>query len=233
MVSRSRMPPPSCTGISSPTALTTAFTASSFLGLPAKAPFRSTRCRRRAPSFSQWRAPVEAVATGKGILTGYKGLGARGGNRPFLAGRAAGSVPGDEIRQQAQAGRLAFFRVELHGENVIPRNGAGKAERITGGTRHQRLFLLIHVVAVHKIEAAAIRNTRPHLVGHGLIHLVPAHVRHLELLAALAYHAFGGEATDFPRQYAQTLDATLFARLKQHLQADAQTQKRLATRRLQ
>ena len=50
------MPPPSWTGISSPTSARIAFTAASLTGLPAKAPFRSTRCRRRAPASSQRRA---------------------------------------------------------------------------------------------------------------------------------------------------------------------------------
>src|SRR6185503_10543024 len=104
--------------------------------------------------------PLRPLRQTRGILTGYKGLGARRGNGASLPGRTACSVPGDEIRQQAQAGRLAFFRVELHSENVIPRGGARKAERITGGARHQSLFRRLHVVAVHKIEAAAIGNAR-------------------------------------------------------------------------
>ena len=50
------MPPPSWTGISSPTSARIALTALSLTGLPANAPFRSTRCRRRAPASTQRRA---------------------------------------------------------------------------------------------------------------------------------------------------------------------------------
>ena len=42
--------------------------ASSFLGLPAKAPFRSTRCRRRAPLSTQLRAICGGVFTEGGGL---------------------------------------------------------------------------------------------------------------------------------------------------------------------
>ena len=56
MVSRSLMPPPSCIGISPPTALTIALIAASLTGLPAKAPFKSTKCRRLPPRSTQWRA---------------------------------------------------------------------------------------------------------------------------------------------------------------------------------
>ena len=43
------------------------------------------------------------------------------------------SVPGDEIGEQPQAGALALFRVELHGEDISPRYGASKRRRIRGG----------------------------------------------------------------------------------------------------
>jgi len=56
MVSKSRMPPPNCTGISSPTAFRMDLMADSFLSLPANAPFRSTKCKRRAPLLIQWLA---------------------------------------------------------------------------------------------------------------------------------------------------------------------------------
>ena len=46
-VARSRMPPPSCTGMV--TAFSIASTACAFIGLPAKAPSRSTTCRYSKP----------------------------------------------------------------------------------------------------------------------------------------------------------------------------------------
>ncbi len=50
------MPPPSCTSMSSPTSRKMLRTAASLRGLPAKAPFKSTKCKRVAPCSTQWRA---------------------------------------------------------------------------------------------------------------------------------------------------------------------------------
>ena len=55
------MPPPSWIGILSPTAAAIALIALSFFGRPAAAPFRSIRCRRRAPCSSQWRAVAVGI----------------------------------------------------------------------------------------------------------------------------------------------------------------------------
>ena len=54
------MPPPIWIGVFSPTALIISRITFSFFGLPATAPFRSTMCRRRAPSADQ----CLAIATG-------------------------------------------------------------------------------------------------------------------------------------------------------------------------
>ena len=43
-------------GISPPTALTIDLMADSFTGFPAKAPFKSTKCKRLPPRSTQWRA---------------------------------------------------------------------------------------------------------------------------------------------------------------------------------
>ena len=53
MVAKSRMPPPSCTGIWADTAARISAMAGKFLGSPANAPFKSTKCKRRAPCSSQ------------------------------------------------------------------------------------------------------------------------------------------------------------------------------------
>ena len=54
MVARSRMPPPSCTGM--PAALTMPSTAAALTGLPAKAPSRSTTWRYSKPCAANARA---------------------------------------------------------------------------------------------------------------------------------------------------------------------------------
>jgi len=56
MVSKSLIPPPSWIGMSPPTALTIDRIAPSFTGLPANAPFKSTKCKRLPPWSTQWRA---------------------------------------------------------------------------------------------------------------------------------------------------------------------------------
>ena len=53
MVAKSRIPPPNCTGISADTAAKMARIAPKFLGSPANAPSKSTKCKRRAPCLSQ------------------------------------------------------------------------------------------------------------------------------------------------------------------------------------
>jgi hypothetical protein len=60
------MPPPTCTGTSASTWARIALMAGSLRGLPAKAPFRSTTCRRRAPRPDQWAAilPGSSEKTG-------------------------------------------------------------------------------------------------------------------------------------------------------------------------
>ena len=53
------MPPPSCTGMV--TALSMASTASAFIGLPAKAPSRSTTCRYSKPCAANALACADGI----------------------------------------------------------------------------------------------------------------------------------------------------------------------------
>src|SRR6185503_27586 len=57
--------------------------------------------------------------------SGWPGnCGVRPRARPKYGGRLRASVPGDEVGEQAQSRAVAFFRMELHGEDISPRNGA-------------------------------------------------------------------------------------------------------------
>ena len=56
MVAKSRMPPPNCTGMSLATSARMDLMAGKFFGMPTNAPFKSTKCRRRAPCLSQCSA---------------------------------------------------------------------------------------------------------------------------------------------------------------------------------
>ena len=60
MVAKSRIPPPSWTGISAATAASISRMAGKFFGSPAKAPFKSTKCSRLAPCCRQ----CEAISAG-------------------------------------------------------------------------------------------------------------------------------------------------------------------------
>ena len=55
-VAKSRIPPPSCTGICADTSAKISSIAGKFFGSPAKAPSKSTKCKRRAPCFNQCSA---------------------------------------------------------------------------------------------------------------------------------------------------------------------------------
>src|SRR6185436_20710916 len=91
--------------------------------------------------------------------------------------------------------------MELHGKNVIPCNGAGKAQRMPAGPSNERLIGSFHVVTVHKIEPTAFRDAIPHRMGHCLINLVPPHVRDLEFFT-LAVHG-GWKAHDLAGKHSQ------------------------------
>src|SRR5512141_1316873 len=185
MVSRSRMPPPSCIGILPPTALTISLITASFLGLPATAPFRSTRCNRRAPCSSQCRATAAGSSentvslsmspcsrrTARPSLISIAGMismcRCSGEERKGLDARRLG-LPGYEIREQREAGGLAFLGVKLHGENIILRHCAGKGETVDAVARNEFGFSRLDVKTVHEIIAVAVGDAAPQRVRLGL-----------------------------------------------------------------
>src|SRR5688572_25506467 len=232
MVSRSRMPPPSWTASLSPTAATMSRITFSFFGRPATAPFRSTTCRRLAPCAAQ----CLAIATGSSENTVAVAMSPcfRRTQRPSfksIAGMMSTSVPecesgapAHEVGQELQAGGLAFFGVELDGEDVIPGHGAGKGRAVDGARRGERGIAGRRIVAVHEVKAAAIRNARPKRVRPLLQHLVPTDMGNLQPGEVEPRHA--------PRQQAETGGVALVAALEEQLQADADPKKGLRPRRL-
>src|SRR5512134_2711428 len=160
------MPPPSWIGIASPTTLIISRITFSFLGRPATAPFRSTTCSRRAPCSTQ----CFAVATGSSLNTvalamspcfrrtqrpSFKSIAGMMSTRVLLGTARGLGPPLHEVGEQAQAGGLAFFRVELHGKDVIACNRAGKGNAVLAGRHHHGGLRRRRVVAVHEIEALA------------------------------------------------------------------------------
>src|SRR6185369_4928847 len=245
MVSMSRMPPPSCTGMDSPTALTMREMAPSFLGLPATAPFRSTTCRRCAP----WASQCLATASGSSekvvascmspcfrrtqwpslmSIAGMMSIAGRiqwkesGRERP----KKASGIPVDEIVQQLESGGVAFLRVELYRKNILPRYSAAEGEAIVRLAAHHGAFPGDGVVGMHEVEALAAGDVPPQRVVQGLGHPVPAHVRHLEPGAVRPGQA-AGKAAYLAGEDAQAIGRTLFAPFKQHLQPYADAEKGL------
>ena len=146
--------------------------------------------------------------------------------------RWCSAVPVHEVGQQPQPRRLALFRVELHGEQIALRHGAGKRERIDAVAGDQSAIARHRIVAVHEVEAAACGNALPQRVRQRLVHFVPSHVRHLELLAVGIEHAVRQEsALTRPSKQTEPGHIALLAHVEQHLQADADAQERLAARR--
>src|SRR5688572_14764089 len=182
------MPPPSWIGTVSPIAATMSRITFSFFGRPAIAPFRSTMCRRFAPSAAQ----CFAIATGSSEKTVAVLMSPcfRRTQRPSfrsIAGMMSTRVldsksgtPAHEVGEELQAGGLAFLGVELDGKNIIPCNRAGKGRAVHRSCGGQRRIARRGIVAVHEIEAAAVRNAGPKGMDARLRHLVPADVRDFE-----------------------------------------------------
>src|SRR5262245_26448188 len=232
MVSRSRMPPPSWTCSLSPTAATMSRITFSFFGRPATAPFRSTTCRRLAPSAAQ----CLAIATGSSEKTVAVAMSPcfRRTHLPSFrsiagmmstecSGNASGT-PVQEVGEKLQARGLAFFRMELDGENIIPCDCAGKGCPVDASGGRKRAIGGRGVVAVHEIEAAADGKARPHRGPPRLDDLVPSHVVDLQPGRRQAGYA--------ARQDAEPGRVPLLAALEQHLQPDAKAEPGLFPRRI-
>src|SRR5512138_2622057 len=170
------MPPPSWIGTCSPTAAITSRITFSFFGRPAIAPLRSTMCSRFAPCAAQ----CLAIATGSSEKTVAVLMSPcfRRTQRPSfrsIAGMMSTGVlethlwngsgsPVHEVGEESQAGGLAFFRMELDGKNIIPGHRAGKGRSVDTGGDDQRRVGRRRIIAVHEIEARAVRNALPERV---------------------------------------------------------------------
>src|SRR5712691_2261616 len=234
------MPPPSCTGGESPSACRIARITDSFLGFPAAAPFRSTRCRRRAPSDFQCfamptgssentvvslifpclrRTQCPSLMSSAGMISieSEKRAGLR---TPGTANEDSG-IPVEEVGEEPKAGGMAFFRMELYRENIILCQRAGKGDAVLGGALHQRRLPCLWKVAVDEIEAAIVFDAGPQGVRAFLPHLIPSHVRHLEPTPRRIPHRRRGKPAHLPPQQGEPCYVAFLARFEQHLQADA------------
>src|SRR5690606_25161013 len=227
-----------------------AVTTSPLTGCPSKAPLRSTRCRRRQPpsthlaamltgssestvesSMRPWRRRTQAPSFRSiaGIISISKSssLPARFSREraqpPTATGLAA--VPADEILQQLQPVDMALLRVELHGELRAFGQRRGEVLAVVTSADHLRRVAGLDVVAVHEVEAAHVRNLVPQRMVSHLPDFVPAHVRHLQMLAIL--DQILAEEAHLTGKQADAIDpAVLLAALKQRLHAHADAEER-------
>src|ERR1700682_3258215 len=233
MVSRSRMPPPSCKGISSPMTLTISRIAISFLGLPANAPLRSTRCSRSAPRSSQWRAiaagssentvadcispcfrrtQLPSLISIAGMIcmsAGVRLLQTPPWQRARIESGAA--VPGDEVGKQLETGAVTLLGMELHGKDISACNRASKRHRVFHRCGGQPRIIRHRVIAVGKIESCVICDPMPQGMALLLVHRAPTHVRHLESMPGAVFHLIVTESNDPSRQHAQTGSGSFLA----------------------
>src|SRR5450631_1491324 len=226
MVSRSRMPPPSWMGISSPMTLTISRIAISFFGLPAKAPFKSTRCSRSAPRSSQWRA-IAAGSSEKTVaecispcfrrtqlpsLISIAGMICMSAGvrllqtPPWQRGRieSGAAVPGDEVGEQLETGGVALLGMELHSKDISACNRASKRRRVADRCGGHLPVIRLRVVAVRKIESCMVRDATPQGVAFSLGHGAPAHVRNLQPATGGVSHELVAESNDISPQHTKT-----------------------------
>src|SRR6266851_10481994 len=205
-VLRSRMPPPSCSGMV--TALSIASTACAFIGLPAKAPSRSTTCRYSNPCA----ANVCAWAVGSRLNTVARAMSpcSRRTHWPFFRSMAGNRImeccllpaplrgrvgeggtlsrlPFQKVRNQSQPEALALFRVKLRADRGVLADHRRHRAAVIGARQHVRLVRGVEVIGVHEIAMAALRPQRQTLEHRMLadhVERVPAHMGNFQILLA-------------------------------------------------
>ena len=115
---------------------------------------------------------------------------------------------------------VALLGVELHRETRTFGQRSGKIDTVMPAAHHLARVARRDVVAVHKIKTRQIRNAVPQRVIDLLLHFVPAHVRHFEVLAVFM-QVFAEKLHLTGKQPNAVNAAVLFAAVEQGLHADA------------
>src|SRR4029079_2278738 len=116
--------------------------------------------------------------------------------------------------------------MELGGEDFSPRNRASKRRAIVDGADGQRSVRGHRMEAVREVEAPPVLDTVPKRMRTPLAHRAPAHMRDFQALAVRSDHPFLAETHDAPRNEAKALGRPLFTVVEQHLQTEADAEKR-------
>ena len=132
-------------------------------------------------------------------------------------------VPVDEILDQPETVVLAFLRVKLHREQVVPCRGRGKGYAVDAAADLVFRVLAAAEVTVHEIKAGTVFYAVPQrVIGH-LLHVVPAHVRNGQV--RIDRGQVGCKVFDLARKQAQAgMPFILRAGFEQRLQAQADSQ---------
>ena len=152
---------------------------------------RSCRGARRQviSRLRTWRRSTRTLpVTGTGTGTGFKRVS--GGRQPLTVPSWAARTleSGRESRRPSRRSwrAVAARRPGSSLDETGPQTGsAGPLRRRTGKGRsvYPAMYLALRrgrIVAVDEVEAAAVRDARPQRVRARRLHLVPAHVRHLQ-----------------------------------------------------
>ena len=182
-VAKSRMPPPSCTGMA--TAARMPPTAAAFIGRPAKAPSRSTTCRYSNP----WSSNARACTAGSRLNTVARAMSpcSRRTHRPSLrsiAGNRITAPTRGRIGNQLQAQALAFFRMKLGSGKTVARHHGSHRTAVVGFGHQGRAVGHVEMKGVHEIGMQPVRperNAGKQWVRPRRRQRVPSHVRDLQV----------------------------------------------------
>ena len=115
----------------------------------------------------------------------------------------------------------------LNGKNIIARYRSGEGVTIVCLSDHNTGIIGHDMVAVHEIKEGLIGNAVPERMRLGLNDLIPTHMWHFKT-QAVGTLQIRSKTLDLPRQNTQPGGITFFAVVKQHLQANADTEERFA-----
>ena len=137
------------------------------------------------------------------------------------------AVPLHEIGEELQSGAVAFFRMELDGEDISPRYGASKRRRIVRGRRGQRTDRPARGGSCARSRSARPARCRPTagaagLAARGLQPMCGTLSRSPSAPTMLASRNRTTRPASGPRQRGRSF----LARVEQHLQAEADAEER-------
>ena len=124
---------------------------------------------------------------------------------------------------------MAFLGVKLGCKHVALGDGCTSLEAVVEGPCHTVRPRRRQEKAVYEVEIGVVRNSVPKRVALGLRHLIPAHMRNLQL-CSIGVAVLVGETGDRSIEKGQAIDAAIFFRSRhERLHANADSQYGCAT----